>query len=215
MSNDAASHDRFRLIVLLVVAGALALASFWLVNVVQRSTQPAASAEKPNEPDYFVENFRLVRIAPDGHPKTVMAGKELVHRPLNDQSDVTQPQALVFNPEQAPLTLQSRNAQIDHPNNRVLLRGGVDMLRSADARGEGWRMQSETLWLLPDDDQLKTDDEVQIVSGKSVLHGRGMLLDNARGQFQLQNSARASFAPPTPAATKTGKAADKSKGKAS
>ncbi|WP_338845838.1 LPS export ABC transporter periplasmic protein LptC [Massilia sp. W12] len=193
--SDSASHDRFRLIALLTLAAVITLSSYWLLDVLRQGAPAAAEANKSNDPDYFVENFHVVRLSQDGKPKDIMSGKLLTHRPLNDKSDVQQVQVLSFNPAQSPLRVQARQALIEHQNNRVLLQGEVELVRSADARSEGWTMRSPSLWMLPDDDQMQTDDQVQILSGKSQLHGKGMLVDNAKGQFSLQQQVRASFAP--------------------
>ena len=101
--DDSASNARFRLIVLLILAAVIALASFWLAEVMRRNSLQMGAAEKPNEPDYFVENFQVLRVAASGQPHYILSGEKLTHRPVTDLSEINNAQMLAFNPGQTPL----------------------------------------------------------------------------------------------------------------
>lgn len=194
--SDLASTDRFRLLVLLTLGLVAALGSYWLLAVLREGPNLVNGTEKQNEPDYFIDNFHMVKVSANGQPHYIMAGKHLVHRPLTDMSDIDTARMLTFNPEQAPLSVSANHAQLDHRSNTAELSGQVLVVRAPQGEAQGWQMQTEALTMLPDNDQLHTAKPVQITSGKSILQGVGMFVDNAKGVFQLKQQAVGHFPPP-------------------
>ena len=66
--NSARSALRFRLTVILALAGFMALGSFWLSVVITRGLSDSSSHTQRTEPDYFVYNFEYVKMLPTGQP---------------------------------------------------------------------------------------------------------------------------------------------------
>lgn len=194
--SHSSRHDRFRLIALLSLGTISALGSYWLVEVLRQSMPVSANAHPHNDPDYYVDQFQLVRIASTGQPRYMMSGKSLVHRPITDQSEVKDALMLSFNPTQAPLKVNSNTAQLDHKQNAIQLAGNVMVVRADLPETPGWRLQSEALTLLPDEDRLHTDQAVELNNGRSVTNAIGMHLDNTKGTLSLDKQVRGVFQPP-------------------
>ncbi|MBI3231280.1 MAG: LPS export ABC transporter periplasmic protein LptC, partial [Burkholderiales bacterium] len=148
-----------------------------------------------------VDNFHFVRVTATGQPHYIMSGKNLVHRPVTDRSDIVQAQLLNFYAEQAPLTINANQAQLDHKENTVELSGNVLVVRADSPVAQGWTMKTEAMTLLPDEDRMQTKAAVEIVNGRTVTQALGMEIDNTTGSLKLAQQVHGIFQPPPATAT--------------
>ncbi|WP_334188919.1 LPS export ABC transporter periplasmic protein LptC [Noviherbaspirillum sp.] len=195
--NEARSTRRFRLFVIMAPMIALALGSFWLLEVMRRS----ASEDIPNvtrtEPDFYVEKFNYVKMSKDGGVQYHMAGERMTHNPVDDSYDIVKP--VVNNlrqGEEPPITLRADRARVVSDVSEVHLYDNVRMDRPASPTGERMHAESEYLLVLPDDDVIKTHKPVDITVGQSRLTGVGMIANNATREFQLSSNVHGTYQAP-------------------
>ena len=55
------------------------------------------------------------------------------------------------------------------------------------------KLESEYLLLLPNENKMKTDQAVSLITNNAEIHAIGMIADNANQQIQLLGKVRASF----------------------
>lgn len=197
MSNHGGERaaQRIRLIVIVVVLSALALASFWVIQVMQRNIDDSLAARPRSKPDYYVEQFNYVKMSITGEPRYDITGTKMVHFPANDSFEVTLPVITSLTKEKAPMTLRSQRATIEDDNSKIHMFGDVKGDRSATAKSEDMHLRTEYLLLLPDDDIAKTDKPVELTMGTSIMTGTGMIANNAIQELQLLHNVRGTYQP--------------------
>jgi len=196
----ARSPNRLRLIVVLSIAAALALASFWLLEVIRKSVGDGGRAAARNEPDYYVEKFSFVRMSRTGEAQYSIAGNKLVHHPADDTHSVESPVIRNLSAERPPMIASSKRATVDRLNNLVFMYDDVHVDRSQTKDTERMQLSSEFLVFATDKDIIRTDRPVVIKVGESLLTGTGMLADNAKRELHLSANVKATFPPRAPRA---------------
>lgn len=188
---------RWRLTIIMVAGTFFAFGSFWLAQVLENQ-DPSLNADAfKNEPDYIVDKFSYVRMAADGKPRYIISGDKLTHRPVDDASDIERPFVQNVAADQPPMTINAKQARVDHANSQIHLLGDVDIERKASAGARPARLKTQALTIFPDEDQMKTDQPVQMLSDGATLTGTGLFIDNAARQVNVGGRARVVY-PPAP-----------------
>jgi len=191
------SSRRFRLLMIMVPMIALALGSFWLLEVMRRSAGDFIPNTTRSEPDFYVETFNYVKMSKTGDAQYQMSGERMTHNPLDDSYDIVKPvlRKLKENNE-PPVILRAERARVEDNASKVHLYDNVHMDRPASPAGEAMHVKSEYLLVLPDDDVVKTDKRVDIKFGLSTLTGVGMLANNATREFRLSSNVHGTYQAP-------------------
>jgi lipopolysaccharide export system protein LptC len=183
-------------LVLLASGAALALLSFWALEMTRRSGDEMPAEKVRNEPDYYVENFSYVKVATSGSAEYVIKGKRMEHHPADDSSTIEQPFVKSYSVGRPPMTLHARRAKTNADHSELHLYEQVRMDRP-EARGtENLSVESEYMLVLPKTDLIKSDQRVVMKLGDSTLIGTGLLADNARHQMTLQSRVSAAYPHP-------------------
>lgn len=186
---------RFRLTAVLLAGVLFAFGSFWLLQAIISGDADIKSDPSLNEPDYIVEKFSVVRMAPNGQPRYIISGDKLTHRPLDDSADVDNPVVKSVSPDQAAMTINAKRAHIDHGNTRVQLMDDVRVVRAASAKSEPMVLTTEALTVLPDEERIETDQPVEMKLGSATVRGTGMWADNAKRQLHMESRGHLSQPP--------------------
>ena len=197
MSNHSGERAarRIRLGIVIAVLAALALGSFWVLQVMRRNIDDSLASGPRSKPDYYVEKFSYVKMSETGLPRYDITGDKMVHFPDSDSFEVTMPVITTLTKEKAPMTLSSRRAYIEDDNTKIHMYENVNGDRAAFGKSEHSHLKTEYLLLLPDDDIAKTDKPVEITMGESVMTGTGMIVNNATQEFQLLHDVRGMYQP--------------------
>lgn len=195
MKDRRASANRFRIGVVLAMAALLALGSFWLLDVLRRDMRQAAPASARTDPDYYVEQFNFVRVARTGQARYHISGARMAHSPQDDSYEITRPVVKSLSPTRPATTVVAERATGNADLSQVELFDNVKMDRPASATTRHLRMTSDHVLVLPNEDIMKTDRPVTLVSGTAVLKGTGMYANQATGEFRLSGDVRAVFPP--------------------
>jgi lipopolysaccharide export system protein LptC len=187
------SANRFRLSVILALAAAVALGSFWLSIVMNRSTSDTMGGPPRSAPDYYVEKFNMVKLTPAGQVKYSVSGAKLLHYPLDDSYDIEQPVLHSLSDDQAPMTMRADHARVEDANSKIHMRGNVTADRPRSASAEALHIASDYMLLLPDDDIVQSDKKVDIRLGQSTMSGVGMIANNVTRELRLLNQARVRY----------------------
>ncbi|MES2832327.1 MAG: LPS export ABC transporter periplasmic protein LptC [Pseudomonadota bacterium] len=187
--------NRYRLLFFLSGAIGLALASFWLLQVVNKQAETAAPDQRRNEPDYYVEKFNFVRMSMTGEARYNVSGARMVHRPLDNTYEITLPIVHSLSPGKPPLMVRSERAVATPDSNQINMIDQVVADRPASPESEAFNLKSEYLQIFPDEEILRTDKEVDIVLGQARMSGVGMVANNATREISLAQRVRGTFPP--------------------
>ena len=196
--KDIRSIERIRMLLLLAFAIALALGSFWVVEALRKGLSDSLPNIPRNEPDYFVEKFKFVRMTATGQVHYAISGTRMTHNPQDFSYEIQQPTLKSINENQPPITIRADRAVAEQDNSKVHLYDNVQMDRPASGPTEHFHLASEYLLALPDDDVMQTDKPVEITLGTSILTGTGMYINHATREFRLANNVRGVYQPPPP-----------------
>jgi lipopolysaccharide export system protein LptC len=184
-SNAAATSMRIQIIVLLAVLIALALGSFWVLQAMRNNAANDKNAIASGKADYYVDNFVYVKMALNGTARYSIAGKRMEHYPVTDSFKVQTPFIRSLDKAKPPMQLHSDRAVIEDNNSKIHMYGNAYAERDPTGKSQKLTVSSEYLLLLPDDDQVTSDQPVRITLGDSVLNGVGMLASNAELKLEL------------------------------
>jgi lipopolysaccharide export system protein LptC len=192
MSSGRAAR-RFNLIVLISLCGALALGSFWVLEVMRRSMDSDTQRPPRTEPDYYIDNFNFVRMSPTGEAQYDISGKRLTHYPGDDTNAVVLPVVHSLAADRPAMSATSKRATVDQNNSKIHMYEDVQMDRPATPTSDHFHLTSEYLLLLPDEDIVKTDQPVDITLGTAKLIGTGMIANNATRELHLDSKVHATY----------------------
>jgi lipopolysaccharide export system protein LptC len=196
MSDTRTSSYRIRLVLFLALVIALALGSFWVLDVMRRSLEEAMPPSLRTDPDYYVENFTFVRLGETGKVRYHVSGNKLVHNPRDDTYDIQQPVVTSVSQSRPPLTVHAMRGHGDPKTNAIELYDKVRVDRPASATTQYFHMSTDYLYVLPDEEIMKTHLPVQLISGTAVLNGVGMVANQATREFSLAKQVHGVYPPP-------------------
>jgi lipopolysaccharide export system protein LptC len=187
VSDGAARSLRIRIAVLMTILVALALGSFWVLQVMRSGSEALLTQAPSKKPDYYIDNFIYVKMGLNGAPRYSITGNRMEHYPIDDSFKVNQP--LIRNLDQAkpPMLLRSDRATIEDDNSKIHMYGNAFAERDPVGKAQKLTVNSDYLLLLPDDDVVTTDQPVKIMLGESTLNGVGMIANNATLKLELQS----------------------------
>lgn len=191
------SKERIRITLLILGLVALVLGSFWLLKLMQNSSDDTTSLT-PGKPDYYIHDFRYIKMNIDGTPHYDITGTTTVHDPKNDHINVMTPKVTMFDQKQGTAILIAKRAVITDQHSRINLYDDVNLDRPATPKYEHLHVLSQYLLVLPNDDLVKTDKPVQIQLGTSVVNSIGMVVNNKTHELNLLHSVRGTVNSQTP-----------------
>ncbi len=193
--NKGPPSNRVRLGVVLSLLAALALGSFWMLEVLRRNSNETFSEIPKDEPDYIIEKFNFVRMSKTGHARYNISGTKLVHYPENDSFEIQQPVMNNLDKDQSPMTMRAERAIVDHAGDKIHMYRNVQMDRPAVGTSDHFHLVSDYVLILPNVDVMQTDKAVDITFGQTRLSGTGMFANNATREFRLSNNVRGTYPP--------------------
>jgi lipopolysaccharide export system protein LptC len=192
--NKRVAH-RWRVGTALVLALLVAGGSFYWLQVMNVTDVDMQSDAHRNEPDYIVENFSMVRMGMDGRPRTISSGRSLSHRPSDDTAEIAAPYLQNLTGDKPPMTMRARAAHLDNVAGTVLLRGAVHIERAPSPAGPGMTLDTATLQLTTDTQELRTADPVRMTSGRMIVTGTGLVANNTTGKATIAHDPRIELPP--------------------
>eukprot|EP01034_Spumella_vulgaris_P044904 gene44904-55887_t len=205
---------RWRLSITLAILVFVAFGTFWLLQLLNRGAEDMLADKRLNEPDYIIEQFSVVRMTKEGKPSYIVSGDKLVHRPIDDASEIDKPMVRNLSSTHPPMNMTAERARVDENNTRVQLKGNVKIDRAwtrttrvqlkgnvkidraAQGKSPAMQMTTQALTVYPDEDRMETDQPVQIVQGGATATGAGMKANNATRQVSLNGRGRIVYPPP-------------------
>jgi len=191
------SSTRLRLTVLILLGLALALGSFWYLETTRRQLADMLPQVQRTEPDYFIDHFQFVSMSKTGQPRYQLSGIKMTHHPLDDSFQIQQPVVRSLDVERPPITAVADRARLEDLNSKLHMLDHVRIERPATPQVQPFRLVTEHLLILPDEDIMQSELAVDITLGDSHMSGVGMFANNATGELKLLSHTKIHYPPPT------------------
>lgn len=192
--KNAGSSYRLRLILIIALGVVMALGSFWVLEVMRKSSIEQAPQIARSEPDFYVDDFKFIQIAKSGQMHYKMSGARLTHEPQHDSYRIEKPVIISLGQARAPMTMRAESAMIEDDNSKVHLHENVRVDRPASGQSQALQLETEYLLLLPDEDVMQSDQPVKLTLGQSTLSGNSLFANNASRELRIAGRVHGSFA---------------------
>lgn len=129
--------DRTAIYMPLLMMGALALGTYWLVRNTPTFSAPEAVRAVVHEVDYFMQNFTIKTFDEDGKLKSEIAGTEARHFADTDILEIDQAQIHSININRQLTTATANRAYSNGDGSEVQLTGNARVVREASRDAQG------------------------------------------------------------------------------
>ena len=157
---------------------------------------PAPLVTDPAQPDFFMENPRILQRNEEGRPRYRLESEQARHLASNDSTELSAPRLLFYREDEAqPWETISRKAYTYDNADRVELVGDVQIEQRLPGQPRR-KLSTEALTVFPPRDYAETDQDVKIEAARGVTTATGMqlyfndgrvtLLSNVRGQHEVR-----------------------------
>jgi lipopolysaccharide export system protein LptC len=180
----------------ILLMGALALGTWWLVKVTPGPVTERRSIPPRHEPDYAMNDFSVQRFARDGKLRLHIEGAQLRHYPDTDTIEIDEVRIRAVGADDRVTVANARLAVANSAATEVQLQGGAQVLRLATPREPALEMRGEFLEAFLDTERVRSHLPVVVRSGADELRADSFEYDHASRSAQLKGRISATFAPP-------------------
>ncbi len=197
--------DRASLYLPIILMGALALGTYWLVRNAPRLVQPAAKEAPVHEPDFFMRDFTVKNFLGTGQLRSEMTGTEGRHYPDTDTLEVDQVRVRSISPQGLVTHASADRGLSNGDGSEIQLFGNAIVVRDAAVQPNGrvlprLEFRGEFLHAYVDTERVRSDRPVTLTRGSDRFTADAMDYDHLSGVANLQGRVRGFIAPPTPGA---------------
>ncbi len=178
----------------------LVLATTWLVRSMPAAEEPRP-APPPNEPDYYMKEFRLRNFNPQGILQTEIQGAFGDHLPGNDTIRTQQLQSYSLDASGVVTRATADRSVSDSKGKDIELFDNVRVVRTdprPDKNGQPrvpTVLESDYLHVINQQEHISTDRPVRITQGKDVINGSGLEYTADNKVLRVDGRVRAQIQP--------------------
>lgn len=194
--------DRLTLYLPVLLMGALAMATYWLVRSTPSETAATATAAVQHLPDYFMRDFAVKTFDAQGQLKSEVKGRETRHYPDTDTLEIDQVVIRSFDAQGRLTTATARQALTNGDATEVTLMGQAQVLRAATVSPTGQALpplsfQGEQLHVLVDAKRVSANQPATLLRGKDQFTADRMDYDHQQQVMQMQGRVKGVLYPGT------------------
>lgn len=192
--------DQISIYLPILLMGALALGTYWLVRNSPVLSTPEMAKEVRHEPDYFMRKFTIKTFDEGGQLKSEILGTEARHYPDTDTLEIDEPRIRSFSTEGRLITSTGNRALTNADGSEVQLLGNARVVREAskDAAGQDlprMEFQGEFLHAFVNDEHVKSHKPVVLIRGGDQFTGNTFTYDNLTGVAELKGRVKGLLVP--------------------
>ena len=195
--------DRVSIYLPLLLMGALALGTYWLVrNSPAFGAQEAPQAAK-HDIDYFMRRFTIKSFDETGQLRSEIYGVEGRHYTDTDTLEIDQPRMLSISDAGRPVTSTGNRALSNGDGSEVQLMGNARVVREAVAGTDGrvqprLEFRGEFLHAFANEERVKSHLPVVLIRGADQFSGDTFTYDNMTGIAELKGRVKGRLMPGVP-----------------
>jgi lipopolysaccharide export system protein LptC len=178
-----------------LLMSALALGTWWLVNITPKPETQRAEAPPRHEPDYTMQNFTVQRFAADGRMRVQIEGAEMRHYPDTDTLEVENPRIRAIDTAGRVTRASALRALSNGDGSELQLFGSAQVVREAPTAQETMEFSSEFLHAFLNTERVRSHLPVVVRRGSTEVRADGMEYDNLARVVELKGRQRAVFTP--------------------
>lgn len=192
--------DQVSIYLPVVLMGALALGTYWLVrNSPVLKVQEAPKITK-GEIDYFMRKFTIKSFGETGQLKSEIYGVEGRHYADSDTLEIDQPRILSISDAGRPVTSTAIRALSNGDGSELQLMGNARVVREAAAGTDGkvlprLEFKGEFLHAFVNEERVKSHLPVVLIRGADQFSGDTFTYDNLTGIAELKGRVKAQLVP--------------------
>lgn len=195
--------DRASLYLPIIVAGLLALGTYWLVRNAPRLLEPTVQEAPTHEPDFFMRDFTVKNFLPTGDLRTELRGKEGRHFPDTETMEVDHVQVRTISPEGLITHASADRGLSNADGSEVQLFGNAVVVRDAATLPNGrttprLEFRGEFLHVFVNTERVRSHLPVTLKRGDDQFTANSLDYDHLDGVADLKGRVRGYIAPPTP-----------------
>lgn len=184
----------------LLLMGALALGTYWLVRNTPMFSTPDAAKEVSHEVDYFMHKFTVKTFDESGKLKSEIYGIEARHFADTDILEIDQARIRSINVEGHVTTATGNRAYVNGDGSEVQLTGNAVVVREAKVKAGGkdtprMEFRGEFLHAYLNDERVKSHKPVVLIRGADQFAGDTFAYDNLDQVADLKGRVRALLMP--------------------
>ena len=189
------AFDRLTLYLPVLLMGALAMATYWLVRNTPVHSEAASAAVVQHLPDYFMRNFAVKTFDAQGQLKSEVKGRETRHYPDTDTLEIDQVEIRSFDQQGRLTTATARQALTNSDASEVTLIGNAQVLRAATVSPAGkaqpaMSFQGEQLHAFVNTEQVSSNQPVTLTRGQDRFTADSMDYDNQQQVMLMQGRVK-------------------------
>ena len=175
--------DRTAMYMPLLMMGALALGTYWLVRNTPTFSAPEAVREVVHEVDYFMQNFTIKTFDEDGKLKSEIAGTEARHFADTDILEIDQARIHSININSQLTTATANRAYSNGDGSEVQLTGNARVVREASRNAQGketpkLEFRGEFLHAFLNEERVQSHLPVVLIRGADQFTGNVFTYNN-------------------------------------
>lgn len=182
-----------------LLMGALALGSWWLVKNTPLAEDGRVAAPLRHEPDYAMSQFMVQRFTANGAMRVQIEGDMMRHYPDTDTLEVDNPRIRAFGEDGRETVATARLALSNRDGSEVQLSGGAHVVRLATSKQPAIEFRGEFLHYLQYTERVQSHLPVLVTQAGTEFRADAMAYDNLAGVLDLKGHVRAVLAPPAAA----------------
>ncbi|MBY0499934.1 MAG: LPS export ABC transporter periplasmic protein LptC [Nitrosomonas sp.] len=168
----------------------LILLTFWL-DVLTRPPEKNKNDNAYFNPDYIVEDLSGIRVDHNQGIQREFSAQKLRHYLEEKVTQLEQTNFISIDPGNPLMRLHADHAEIKNKGADIYLTGNVSAMRGVDDDKNKITLSTDFLYLIPDENLVKTDRAVTITKLNTVIHATGLELNNRIGKIQLLSKVSA------------------------
>ncbi len=195
--------DRFVLYLPLLVMGALALATYWLVHSAPPPGTPTAQRPLTHDPDYFMSGFSVRTFDTDGRVRSEVLGDKARHYPDTQWLEIDAIRIKSYDDKGRLTTATATRGLTNEDTSEVQLLGDAVVVREASTSENGkvlprMEYRGEFLHAFMTTERVTSHKPVILMRGKDRFSADALDYDNVEQVVQMRGHVRGTLDPATP-----------------
>jgi len=192
--------DRATIYLPVILTGALALGTYWLVRNAPTLVEPTVEEVLTHEPDFFMHGFVVKNFLPSGELRSELTGKEGRHYPDTDTLEVDEVRVRAISPTGLTTHATADRGLSNADGSEIQLFGNAIVIRDAGVTPNGRAMprlefRGEFLHAFVDTERVRSHKPVILIRGADQFTADAMDYDNLSGVANLSGRVRGTIMP--------------------
>lgn len=192
---NARLFDRLAAAASIMILVGLGMLSYFLAQQAERLARPSTPRPATHEPDYFVEQLRLLKANAAGDPAVRVEASYMRHYPDDRTIEFDEPHVVTLTDDRPAIRVTARSGRSPDTGEKTDLIGNVRIIRDETPDAPKLVVLTSTATVVFDEKVVWSDAPVRVELGGDLLTGIGMRLDSQTRQLQVDSRVRGLIAP--------------------